>query len=80
LSKYDPLRWHLERSARDSVSMSFDEVAELVGGLPNSAYRYEAWWANEEVGTHVQAKAWMSVGYHTERVNLSSRTVTFRQH
>lgn len=80
MSKYDALKSHLQGVGRTSVTMSFEEIANLVGGLPNSAFRHQAWWANEEVGTHVQAKAWMSVGFYTERVNLSSRTVTFRRY
>ena len=79
MSKYDPLREHLERSGRDSVSMSFEEIADLVGGLPPSAYRHQAWWANEREGRHVQARAWMGAGWQVSEVNLSGRTVTFER-
>lgn len=58
--------------------MSFDEIADLVGGLPNSAYRYRAWWANEHDGRHVQAKAWRGAGYVVDSVDLDGRAVTFR--
>jgi hypothetical protein len=58
--------------------MSFDELDELIpGGLPPSAYNHQAWWSNEGVGSHVQARSWLDAGFRTEGVSLSSRRVTF---
>lgn len=77
MAKYDPLRGHLLLSGQRRMTMSFDQVAALVGPLPRSAYDHQAWWANEQQGQHVQADAWRSAGYVVESFNLMGRTVTF---
>jgi hypothetical protein len=79
MAKYDSLKEFLERSPRGTVSMTFGEVGELVGGLPDSAHRYQAWWANERDGRHVQARAWINAGYLVSDVDLQNRSVTFRR-
>jgi hypothetical protein len=77
VSKYSALRRQLEREASPSVEMTFDEVDDLVGGLPASARRYSAWWSNEREGRHVQARAWMDAGWRVENVDLTAETVRF---
>lgn len=54
--KYEPLRRYLA-SAGHPVSLTFDEIGRLVGGLPPSAYRHRAWWSNSS--SHVEAHAWL---------------------
>lgn len=49
-SKYDPLKAELSRRGSAMVAMSITEIDRLVGGLPPSAYQYQAWWANEATG------------------------------
>lgn len=75
MGKYDELGHYLARTRRP-VDMTFDEVANLVGGLPPSAYEHRAWWANNL--DHVQAQAWMRVGRRVDRVDLADRRVRFR--
>jgi hypothetical protein len=77
VSKYSSLRDHLEREAGSSVEMTFDEVDDVVGGLPASARRYSAWWSNERGGKHVQARAWMDAGWCVANVNLTAERVRF---
>lgn len=78
MAKYDPLRSYLTQCGSPRVTMSFEQISELVGGLPRSAYEYQAWWANEIAPqTHVQKQAWMSVGFTVDRFDLSSCTVTY---
>ena len=62
------------------LRMTFERVADLVGALPQSAFKHPAWWANEESeGTaHVQSKAWLEAGYKA-RPNLKAPTVTFER-
>jgi hypothetical protein len=74
VAKYDPLRDHLHRGT-EPVAMSFDTIAELVGGLPASASRHRAWWAND--ASHVHAHAWLDVGRSVQSVDLTSRQVCF---
>jgi hypothetical protein len=76
LSKYDPLR-DLLNAGRGRRTFTFDELADRVGGLPNSAYQHVAWWANDTGDRHVQAVAWMAAGYLVREVDLKQRTVTF---
>lgn len=77
MAKYDPLRDFLAQHRGSNVTMSFDEVAELVGGLPKSAFDYREWWANEVGGNHVQAKAWMGADYAVYTVDLRRESVQF---
>ena len=67
VSKYSSLRDRLRTSGRAEVRMSFEELSNLLpGGLPPSAYRYDAWWSNEDgpESTHSQSRlGWMAAGY-----------------
>ncbi len=80
MAKYDPLYEHLKSLGHGSVQMSFDDIADLVGGLPASAHTHSAWWANEMIadGRHVQAKAWLGADRRVEEVSLAGKRVRFR--
>jgi hypothetical protein len=74
--KYQPLMEHLSAASakgRQAVEMGFDEIADLVGGLPPSITQRQ-WWANTD---HPQAAAWRGAGYEVERVYLDRRRVRF---
>ena len=78
MTKYDPLFEHLCRAGDRPVEMSFDEIGRLVGGLPASAERWQAWWSNEpEGGSHVQARAWLNAGREVEEADRAGRRVRF---
>lgn len=77
MSKYDTLRNHLDEADRGSLSLSFAVIDEIVGGLPDSARRHRAWWANERNGRHVQAAAWLDAGRTVEAVDLGAASVRF---
>jgi hypothetical protein len=79
MAKYDPLKHFLLAKPGPRLLTTFDELADLVGGLPNSASPYSAWWANERGGRHVQADAWMRAGWRVDSLHLSGRRVTFRR-
>lgn len=75
MSKYDALRDHLRRRAGE-VRYTLEEISALVpGGLPPSAYHYEAWWANGD-RTHPHSRSWGDAGY-TAHPDLGRRTVRF---
>jgi hypothetical protein len=75
VGKYDPLRDYLAGQNRDEeMEMTFGEVEELVGRLPNSARVHRPWWAN---GSKVEAQAWRAAGWHVQEVNMRSEQVTF---
>jgi hypothetical protein len=75
--KYDPLRARLLAAAdrgQDVVELTFDEITQLVGGLPDSARALRPWWANS---SHVQALAWRAAGFHVDQVYLDRGRVRF---
>ena len=77
LPKYDPLRLYLDVAAqrgRTTIDVDFAEIADIVGGLPASAYKYRAWWAND---SKREAMAWRAAGWHVDTVSLDRRRVRF---
>lgn len=78
MSKYAPVADLLRRS-RSRVTVTFAELDDLVGGLPESARHHRGWWGNEASGGHVQARAWLEAGWRVESVTLTGGRVTFVQ-
>lgn len=77
MSKYDPLRTYLERQVVGETALAFRDIEKVLGfDLPPSARKHQAWWANN-VGTHVNARAWREAGWKTTRVDLASERVVF---
>lgn len=78
MAKYDPLARILEELPLERlvVTLSFADVARLVGGLPPSAYRLRQWWAND---SKVEARAWRSAGWHVDSdgVDFNGEKVRF---
>lgn len=78
MSKYRKLTEHL--NALDSLrwTASFAEIEAILGfRLPESAYRYPAWWANQTGEGHSHCAAWKNIGWRTEELSLSNRQVSF---
>jgi hypothetical protein len=73
--KYAPLREHLSGTTGARVRMTFAAVENLVGRLPESAYRHRAWWGNND--GNVEAKAWLDAGWRVESVNQAAGKVVF---
>lgn len=79
MSKYTPLKLHLQSQVTEEMPMSFADVESILGfRLPNSAYRHRPWWANETKG-HVHAQAWLEAGYETAQVDMNGRKLVFRR-
>jgi hypothetical protein len=60
--------------------MTFGEIEQVLGfGLPNTARKDSAWWANERSvpSRHVQCKAWQDAGFHTENVDIANEMLDF---
>ena len=80
VSKYDPLRELLRRQNAKTLTLTFDQINDLVpGGLPSSAYRHRPWWGNDSSGGHVQAAAWGNAGWAVDDIDPAAQTVTFTQ-
>jgi len=74
---YQPLKDFLAARGERSVSLSFEEIEDVLGRrLPPSARGAVSrqWWANTE--SHSQARAWLSLG-RKAKLNLEERAVTF---
>jgi hypothetical protein len=75
---YSPLRDYLEAQERDYITLSFDDVAKIIGRrLPDSAYNHRPWWANQSSKPSSQSSAWMGAGWRVEDVSLTAERVTF---
>jgi hypothetical protein len=77
MSRYDAISQALGSAGGPTVDMAFTQLDRLVGGLPASARRHRAWWANEASGTHSHARSWLSVGWRVDQVDLNAGRVRF---
>lgn len=80
MGKYDPLCHYLKAANTDAIEASFEQVEKILGfSLPQSAYRHQAWWANETHGSHSHARSWQDAGWETSQVNTARRSVRFER-
>lgn len=80
MGKYEPLATYLEKRDADNWTASFAEIEAVLGAsLPESAYKYREWWANQRGGGHSQAKGWQDAGWQVWRVDFDHRNVEFRR-
>jgi len=78
--KYTPLEQYLTAlpSGQRDVTLSFEQIERILNDrLPPSAYKYQAWWANQKKGTHVEAQAWLDAGWKVDTVNFNGKWVRF---
>jgi mRNA-degrading endonuclease RelE of RelBE toxin-antitoxin system len=78
--KYLPLARHLlVQSPRHSMlEITFREIERLIAGqLPPSASKRREWWANDP--SHVQATAWLAVGWKVAVVNFRTKVIKFQR-
>lgn len=77
MSVYEPIGRYLTRAKQRSISLTFDEVENILSRpLPRSAYRHPEWWSNNIKG-HSHARSWVEAGWRTEKVNLEERSLVF---
>ncbi len=80
MSKYNSLGNYLYRTDRDSISLTFKEIEDILGfKLPKYLRDYVAGWYGTPEGspTHVQKAVWYNAGYQVESVSLFTETVKF---
>jgi hypothetical protein len=78
MGKYEPLGDYLRRQGVDRVTLSFDDISDIIGdALPASARQHAEWWANDATGGHVQANAWLAEGWRAEPASLSDERIAF---
>ena len=76
--KYAPLENYLRSLPADQreITLAFAEIERILNDrLPASAYGYEAWWANEKEGNHVNARSWSTAGWKIESLDLKQKRV-----
>ena len=73
--KYAPLKRWLIESGNEVVRMSFSNIADLVGGLPPSAYKHRAFWSNAD--SRPSSVVWVDAGYKVVECNLQTQYVCF---
>ena len=79
MSKYTPLEIHLRKLRGSSVSMTFDEIENIIGAkLPPSADIHRAWWSNNP-SNGVITQAWLNAGYKSADVDMKGRKLVFRK-
>jgi hypothetical protein len=73
---YTPLTEYLTSQSFGNgyVTCSFEKIEEILHfNLPQSAYNYQSWWANEKQGSHVEAHAWLDAGWKVDTVNFQEK-------
>lgn len=75
MSRYDALTEHLLGSSEPVVRLTFEELDSIVGGLPDSAKKYGAWWANNRT-SQAHSRAWLDAGRRAS-LDFRSRLATF---
>jgi uncharacterized HhH-GPD family protein len=61
MAKYEALTDHLLGRVEQTITLTFDELDELIGGLPASGRKYQAYWANT-IRSQRHSRAWLDVG------------------
>jgi hypothetical protein len=77
--KYERLYQSLKNNDKEvsKITLTINQIEELLQfKLPNSAYKYSAWWANELEGSHTHARSWLMAGWKTAEVKPGIK-VTF---
>ena len=72
--KYIALRRYLENCGQNEITMTFEQIDDIVGGMPKSAYDYTAPWYDSHGGP--LAQNWLNAGYTSSAV-VPGKQVTF---
>lgn len=76
--RYGPLTAFLRGQDASSVTMTFDQLADILGfRLPAAASNHAEWW--REASGHPQARGWRDAGWSFVRTDRRAQTVTFRR-
>ena len=76
--KYSKLYEFLRNETSSQVSLTFSQLETILGfRLPDSAYLYRPWWANQSSSGHSQAMAWGVAGWKTTNVDLEAEQLQF---
>lgn len=69
--KYFPLFQFLQQQSEKKVKITYVEMEEIIGSkLPQSAYKYQAWWGNTRSGTYIQSAAWLEASFRVAYIEF----------
>jgi hypothetical protein len=67
-NKYNALEEYLKLSKRNTEILTYMQIEKIIReALPESAYKYKAWWANEG---HAHANLWLNTGWRVDEIEL----------
>lgn len=76
--RYEPLTVYLKAREGDGVTLTFDQLADILGfRLPAAASNHAEWW--RDASGHPQARGWRDAGWSFVRTDRRAQTVTFRR-
>jgi len=76
LPKYQIFVDFLSNSNKNSIQISFSEIEKiLLSKLPQSAFKYRAWWANND--SHTFMKYVLKSGWSRDRIDQERKIVEF---
>jgi hypothetical protein len=80
MSKYAPLADHLRNLGKNEVTLSFDEIEQILGSsLPPTASRFRPYWSNSGVKDGHPGRLWREAGWRQVRLDLAGGHVSFRR-
>ena len=66
----------LKKQDSKEVNCSFEQIEKIGNGkLPDSAYKYAAWWSNST--THTLMRYVLKMGWESKNLDLQNKTITF---
>ena len=66
--KYQPLLNYLVQFPRvPEVSLTLDQIEEVLGFVLPASARLSSWWANDPENGHYQATAWVKAGFRCRK-------------
>lgn len=81
-TKYEPLEAFLNKMPADvgKTTLPFDQIEQILGSLlPDSAYGWRPWWANQtDTSNRPQTAAWMAAGWKVE-LNQDDKWLRFQR-
>lgn len=80
MPKYAPLAAHLAQQNASELTLSFDEIENIIGEkLPGTVDRFRPFWANSRVKDGHPGRLWLDAGWRQVHLDQPNRLVTFRR-
>ena len=78
MTKYEELKRFFQNQLENRIELTFSQIEKIISDkLPESAFKYRAWWANDK--THVHATAWLNVDWQVKKVDFNHHIVSFEK-